>query len=69
MLAQGFAEKGFAQVSWDMMQGEEPPQLWSAEEPNLYVLVLSLLDGEKKLLEAESCQVRHLCLLHNQHDF
>lgn len=40
-----------------MMEGE-PPQLWSAEEPNLYVLVLSLLDKGGKLLEAESCQVR-----------
>ena len=33
------------------------PQLWSAEEPNLYILVLSLYDEADNLLEAESCQV------------
>ena len=44
------------QVSINMM-ADEPPLLWSAEEPNLYVLVLSLLDKQKKLIESESCQV------------
>lgn len=44
------------QVSIDMMT-DEAPLLWSAEEPNLYVLVLSLLDKQKTLIEAESCQV------------
>ena len=47
---------GMMQVSMDMMT-DEPPLLWSAEEPNLYVLVLSLLDKQKNLIEAESCQV------------
>ena len=42
----------------DMMEDGEPPLLWSAEEPNLYVLVLSLLDDKGQLVEAESCQVR-----------
>lgn len=44
-------------MGWDMMAEDEPPLLWSAEEPNLYVLVLSLLDGSDQLLESESCQV------------
>ena len=42
----------------DMMEDGEQPLLWSAEEPNLYVLVLSLLDDAGQLVEAESCQVR-----------
>lgn len=34
------------------------PQLWSAEAPNIYVLVLDVVDGEGQVLERESCQVR-----------
>lgn len=33
------------------------PFKWSAEQPNLYTLVLSLLDSDGKLLETESCKV------------
>ncbi len=33
------------------------PHLWSAEQPRLYVLVLSLLASDGRLIEAESCQV------------
>ena len=43
------------QVKINMMDHE--PRLWSAEEPNLYILVLSLYDSSDQLLEAESCQV------------
>ena len=48
------------QVTWDMMeQGEQkqPPLLWSAEEPHLYVLVLSVLSPSGEVIEAESTQV------------
>ena len=42
----------------DMMSQELPPALWSAEEPNLYVLVLTLLKGKNKtVLEAEASLV------------
>ena len=34
------------------------PQLWSAEEPHLYVLVLSLLAADGSWIESESCQVQ-----------
>lgn len=40
------------------MTEDGPPLLWSAEEPNLYVLVLVLLKGTDQVIEAESCQVR-----------
>jgi beta-galactosidase len=33
------------------------PLKWSAEDPNLYTLVLSLVDQGGKLLETESCRV------------
>lgn len=46
------------QVSWDMLQqSESPPLLWSAEEPHLYVLVLSVLTPAGNVIEAESTQV------------
>lgn len=46
------------QGSWDMMlQGEAGPALWSAEEPNLYILVLSLIAPDGSHMESESCQV------------
>lgn len=35
----------------------DKPQLWSAEEPALYRLVVSLLDANGKLLETEACDV------------
>ena len=44
----------------DMTAQELPPALWSAEEPNLYVLVLTLLEGKKDkavVLEAEASLV------------
>lgn len=33
------------------------PLLWSSEEPNLYVLVLTLVDKDGQHLESESAQV------------
>lgn len=35
----------------------ENPLKWSAEDPNLYTLVLSLKDSNNNLLETESCKV------------
>ncbi|XP_077218158.1 glycoside hydrolase family 2 protein [Tasmannia lanceolata] len=35
----------------------EMPKLWSAENPNLYTLVIILKDGSGKLVDCESCQV------------
>lgn len=35
-----------------------PPRLWSAEDPALYILVISLITPEGQTLECESCQVR-----------
>ena len=47
-----------AQASWDMLaEGTPAPRLWSAEEPNLYILVLSLLGPQGDVIEAESAQV------------
>ena len=46
------------QASWDMLrEGTQAPRLWSAEEPNLYILVLSLLSPQGDVIEAESTQV------------
>ena len=50
------------QASLDLMDGPgSPPALWSAEEPNLYVLVLVLQSQDGIVIEAESTQVRCLC--------
>ena len=40
-----------------MQQSNGPPLLWSAEEPHLYVLVLSVLTSSGDVIEAESTQV------------
>lgn len=47
------------QGSWDMIGQQDPtgPALWSAEEPNLYILVLTLLSPDGSHIESESCQV------------
>ncbi len=48
----------WAQISFDMAESPAGlPHLWSAEQPALYVLVLSLLATDGSLIEAESCQV------------
>lgn len=43
-----------------MSLGSSGPALWSAEEPNLYILVLSLIAPDGSHVESESCQVRKL---------
>ena len=40
-----------------LKQSGGPPLLWSAEEPHLYVLVLSVLTDSGDVIEAESTQV------------
>lgn len=47
-----------SQIYWDMASHGGMPLLWSAEEPNLYVLVLTLVDKDGEHLESESAQVR-----------
>ncbi|KAJ6694788.1 BETA-GALACTOSIDASE [Salix koriyanagi] len=42
----------------NVLEGKlEKPKLWSAEQPNLYVLVLSLKDATGKVVDCESCLV------------
>ncbi|KAK9846491.1 hypothetical protein WJX81_005231 [Elliptochloris bilobata] len=48
---------GLAQVRVDLLAEGVQPALWSAEAPNLYVLVLSLLGTGGAHIESESCQV------------
>jgi len=50
---------GLVQVrALDMLAAKQPVALWSAEAPNVYVLVLSLVDGPGgAVLESESAQV------------
>lgn len=51
-----FAE-GQGQLTLSLSRLVEKPQKWSAESPYLYTLVLSLLDGDGHLLEAQSCRI------------
>jgi beta-galactosidase len=45
-------------VKFALMEGKVAnPRKWSAEQPNLYTLVLTLKDAEGRTLEAESCKV------------
>ncbi|XP_011000564.1 PREDICTED: beta-galactosidase-like [Populus euphratica] len=42
----------------NVLEGKlEMPKLWSAEQPNLYVLVLSLKDATGQVVDCESCLV------------
>ena len=45
------------QVDIDMATAGRLPALWSAEEPNLYILVLSLVTKQGEHLDSESTQV------------
>ena len=49
------------QVDMDLMAGGRQPVLWSAEEPNLYILVLTLVNSQGQHLDTESTQARHCC--------
>ena len=56
------AEAGFGGLvqvrALDMTAAKQPPALWSAETPHVYVLVLSLVDAASgAVLESESTQV------------
>jgi len=45
-------------VNFPLLQGEvNNPKKWSAETPNLYTLVLTLIDANGDTIEAESCKV------------
>ncbi len=45
-------------VKFGLLEAEVAvPQKWSAEQPNLYTVVLSLTDKHGQLVEARSCQV------------
>lgn len=49
------------QMSFDMADSTSGlPRIWSAEEPHLYVLVISLVDADGGHIESESCQVIHV---------
>ena len=45
------------QVEIDMAASAQLPALWSAEEPNLYVLVISVVTTDGAHLDSESVQV------------
>ncbi len=45
------------QVNIDMSAAGSLPALWNAEEPNLYILVLSLVTQDGEHLDSESTQV------------
>src|SRR6185369_10167612 len=45
------------ETSLDLTQAVANPKKWSAEEPNLYQLVLSLKDGTGKVIEVTQCAV------------
>lgn len=47
------------QVDIDMSAAGKLPALWSAEEPNLYILVLSLVTKQGEHIDSESSQVMH----------
>ena len=49
------------QVRVDLLAAGVQPALWSAEAPNLYVLVLTLLGRDGAHIESESCQARCCC--------
>lgn len=46
-----------SQIEIDMAASAHLPALWSAEEPNLYVLVLSVVSADGEHLDSESVQV------------
>ena len=49
-------QRGIAKFAW--IEANVPdPQKWTAETPNLYTLVLTLTDDNKKTVEAVSCKV------------
>ena len=56
MLAEKYGQRD--KVYYPLLQHDvENPLKWTAETPNLYTLVLSLLDENSNLVEARSCKV------------
>src|SRR5699024_10290455 len=56
ILNEGHPQRG--EVPFALMKAKvERPRKWSAEEPNLYMLVLSLKDDDGEVVEATSTQV------------
>ena len=63
MTPQGFGarqidEKGAYANRCEITQSIASPQAWSAEQPALYRLTVSLVNGDGQLVEAEACDVR-----------
>ena len=53
-----FADRKWClQIEIDMAATAQLPALWSAEEPNLYVLVISVVTTDGAHLDSESVQV------------
>ena len=53
-----FADRDWCvQIEIDMAAAAQLPALWSAEEPNLYVLVISVVTTDGVHLDSESVQV------------
>lgn len=48
-----FADGEAVTLSYELKQ----PKLWSAEQPNLYLLVVQLLDGDGRTIEVTGCNV------------
>jgi beta-galactosidase len=49
-------QRGQPKFAW--LEGTvKNPRKWTAETPNLYTLVLTLCDGDGKVIEADSCRV------------
>lgn len=49
--------EGNSEVTLDLERAVADPAKWSAEHPNLYTLVVTLLDSAGHLLEVERCRV------------
>lgn len=49
-------QRGIAKFAW-LEANVENPLKWTAETPNLYTLVLNLIDDKKQTVEALSCRV------------
>lgn len=62
------SELGIGFYGYHLMGTLESPKLWSAEHPNLYILVVEIKDFSGKVIDCESCQVgiRHISHAHKQ---
>ncbi len=61
IIKEHFADRKWcSQIEIDMAAAAQLPALWSAEEPNLYVLVISVVTTDGAHLDSESVQVLFL---------